>query len=247
MARMQPSRFSDEPALSARARAGLIAAIVAFHIALVIGLVRAFGPMLPHLPDDRDLRPVLTATVVADKPPPPAPATRSHLAQGASGAAGRRATADRIVAPVVRLPLPDPIAAPVAGTGSDTRSGASAGGEGTGGASSGAGTGSGGAGNGNGGHFVATKPVKIAGALAEADYASAGRAKRLGTSVIVLLTVGTDGHVTACRVHQRSGDPDADAVTCRLALERFRFDPARDRNGDPVEAVFGWQQSFFWK
>jgi protein TonB len=65
--------------------------------------------------------------------------------------------------------------------------------------------------------------------------------------VIVLLTVATDGHVTACHVHQPSGDPDADAVTCRLALERFRFQPALDQNGDPVEATFGWQQSFFWK
>jgi protein TonB len=90
-----------------------------------------------------------------------------------------------------------------------------------------------------------TRPTKIAGDLVEGDYARAGRTKRLGTAVVVLLTVGTDGRVTACRVHQPSGDPDADAVTCRLASERFRFHPALDQNGDPVEATFGWQQRFF--
>ena len=62
-----------------------------------------------------------------------------------------------------------------------------------------------------------------------------------------MLTVGTDGHVRACRVHQPSGDADADVVTCKLAIERFRFKPALDANGEPVEATFGWQQSFFWK
>jgi protein TonB len=242
MARPLPTRFADAPALSRRERAGLIALIVLAHGVLVIALVRAFGPLLPNLLDDRQSRPVLTATVVAEPSPPPS--ARDHQAQGAAGAAGRRAKPTQIVAPPAVLPAPPVPAAPVASTGGETRAGASAGGEGTGGAASGTGTGSGGAGQGSGAGV--SKPVKIAGDLTERDYDRAGRAKRLGTAVIVVLTVGPDGRVSACRVHQPSGDPDADAVTCRLATERFRFRPARDADGNPVESRFGWQQRFFW-
>jgi len=90
-----------------------------------------------------------------------------------------------------------------------------------------------------------TKPVKIAGELTEADYPKAGRAKRLNTASIFLFTVGTDGHVSDCVVQQPSGDPEADAVTCKVAKARFRFTPAVDQNGDPVQATYGWQQRFF--
>ena len=248
MARSLPTRFADAPALPGRVRGALLVLIVLAHVVLGIALVRAFGGVQALVGDAQRL-PVLTATVTPEKtpPPPPAPATHSHQREGASGTAGLRAQADQILAPPARLPIAEPPAAPVAGVGSDVRSGASTGGESTGGASSGAGTGSGGTGNGGGGRYVATKPVKIAGDLAESDYAVAGRAKRLGTAVIVVLTVGTDGHVSACRVHQPSGDPDADAVTCALARARFRFHPALDQNGDPIEASYGWRQSFFWK
>ena len=244
MDRPTPTRFADAPALAGRARIAIITLIMLAHVLLGIALVRAFSG-IQTLAGAVGLGQVLTATVVAAPPSPAATATSHEPDQGASGAAAKRAKADQIVAPPARLPVPAPPAAPVAGTGSDTRSGASAGGEGTGGASNGTGTGSGGAGHGSGGGMI--KPVKIAGELAEADYAKAGRAKRLGTSVIVVLTVGIDGRVRACRVHQPSGDPDADVVTCKLAIERFRFKPALDANGEPVEATFGWQQSFFWK
>ena len=35
--------------------------------------------------------------------------------------------------------------------------------------------------------------------------------------------VGTDGKPTACRVARPSRDAEANAITCRLALQRFRF------------------------
>jgi periplasmic protein TonB len=240
--------FSDTPALPRRVRLGLAGAIVLIHLGLGLVLVRAFGGV-GALVDSVGQATGLVAIALPDQPPPPraeSRAVQSHLAEGASGAAGARASADQIVAPS-RIVLPAFVAAPVAGLGDETRSGASAAGAGTGGAAAGTGTGSGGAGSGAGGRYAAIKPVKIAGDLAESDYSREGRAKRLGTSVIVVLTVGTDGHVTACRVHQPSGDPDADAVTCRLAQDRFRFKPALDQDGDPVEATYGWQQRFFWK
>lgn len=232
--------------LSRRARAGLLVGIAALHGLLGLGLIRAFGGV-EALAERVGLAPALSAMIVADKPPPDRtqPVAR-HETEGASGAAGRKALADQIIAAPARLPIPAPQAPTVAGTGDATRAGASAQGAGTGGAGAGNGPGSGGEGNGSGGRYVATRPVKIAGDLAERDYPKEGRSKRLGTSVIVVLTVGTDGRVTACHVHQPSGDPDADTITCRLAVERFRFRPALDQNGQPVEAPFGWQQRFFW-
>ena len=241
MARPLPTRFADAPALSRRARGGIVVAIFAAHLLLVLALVRACGGV-QALAGAARLGPVLSATVIAI---PPTAAAHGHQDQGVTGTAGKRALADQIVALAALVPAPSAIAAPVAGIGSETRSGASAGGEGTGGGASGAGIGNGGTGHGSGAGV--SKAVKIAGDLAEADYAKAGRAERLGSAVIVALTVGIDGRVSACRVHQPSGDADADTVTCRLASERFRFRPALDQHGDPVESVFGWQQRFFWK
>jgi protein TonB len=241
MARTPPTRFADAPILSARARLGMRGAIVVGYGALVLCLIHAFDPLGRYTTAEYRPPPI-TSVVLVPPAAPSGPQSHHHRAEGASGVAARRAAADQIAAPS-RMAVIAPPAAPVAGTGSTMQSGASAGGEGTGGAGSGNGPGSGGAGDGRGGAVVA--PTKIAGDLAERDYAKAGRAKRLGTAVIVALTVGTDGRVTACRVHQPSGDPDADAVTCRLAIERFRFRPALDRNGHPVEGLFGWQQRFF--
>ena len=219
-------------------------AIVAIHVLFGIALVRAFGGMRA-LADQVGLGPVLVAMSPPVTSPQPSHNAPRRAHDGGSGAAGVSAAADQIVAPPPRLPIPASPAAPVAGSGSQTRSGASAGGEGTGGSSIGAGTGSGGTGNGSGGRYATTKPVKIAGDLSEADYAKAGRAKRRGTAVIIVLTVGADGRVSDCHVYQPGGDPDADMVTCKLASERFRFTPAADQNGDPIDATYGWQQRFF--
>lgn len=244
MAPVEP-RFEQRPALSWRARIVLAGGILLVHGLLVWGLVHAFGGVRA-LAQRVGLPATLVATVIASDPPPadtrPVP---SHAAQGASGATGRKAQADQIAAPPARLPAPP--AAPVAGQGSDTQSGASAAGNGTGGATGGAGTGSGGAGTGSGGRFVASKPIKLSGEIAERDYDKAGRARRLGSAVVIVLTVGTDGRASACRIHRPSGDPEADAVTCRLALERFRFAPGKDQDGQPIVADYGWQQRFFWK
>ncbi len=233
-----PARYVDRPALTLRVRAVLFAVIVAMHGAIAVFLLGALAQRQGAVPSRM---PLSARLIIA----PPAPATHQHREEGAGGANGKRAHANQIVG-LTRFPmLQIPIAAPLAGLGSDARSGANTVGEAGGSGTAGSGSGSGAGGQGDGGRFVATKPAKIAGNLAETDYARAGRIKRLGSAVVVVLTVGTDGHVSACRVHQSSGDPDADAVTCRLALERFRFHPALDQHGDPIEATFGWQQRFF--
>ncbi|WP_353227713.1 TonB family protein [Novosphingobium sp.] len=240
MANPPPARFTDAPALTPRARALLGVAVVLGHVALAILLIRAFGGV-QVLTERLGLAPLTVATVIEPQSHPSAVAA-GHAAQGASGAAGKRAQADQLVAAPTPIRLPAPIAPLVAGTGSEAQSGAAASGEGTGGGNTGTGTGNGVTGNGSGG---GTRPVKLAGDLVERDFPPAGRAKRLGTAVTVVLTVGTDGRVSQCRVHQPSGDPDADTITCKLAVERFRFEPARDADGNAVEAQYGWQQRFF--
>ena len=90
------------------------------------------------------------------------------------------------------------------------------------------------------------RAVKIAGDInSTRDFPAGSRERRLGSDVIVRLTVGTDGRVKGCAVHRPSRDPDADRITCRLATERFVFRPATDREGQPVQAVYHWQQRWF--
>jgi protein TonB len=235
------TRFSDSPALSPRARAGLVLAVAVLHVGLGLAIITglAGGAMAliegPPPPD--------AYSVPLAPPPPPRPAPTSQPA-GAGGAAAKRAKPKAIVAAPARILNRAATAARVASTGDATHSGAGSAGAGTGGGSAGAGTGNGGSGNGSG---VGAQPaVKIAGDInATRDFPARTREQRIGSSVIVVLTVGTDGRVRACRIHQSSPDPEADVITCRLAAQRFRFRPATDRTGNPVESEYGWRQRWF--
>jgi len=172
--------------------------------------------------------------------PKPSPAPTPQAA-AAKGAAGEKAVPRAVVAPKAVVALRPVVAPPVASTGAAQNSGAGVG-AGTGAASSGEGGGAGGSGQGQGGGGPA---VKVAGTITARDYPREGREARIGDYVIVAITVGADGRPTDCRVHRPSRDPAADALTCRMAMERFRFTPARDGAGRAVESVFGWKQSWF--
>jgi protein TonB len=107
------------------------------------------------------------------------------------------------------------------------------------------GTGSGASGNGSGGG-LARKAEKIAGDIRSTrDYPRGGQEERIGKRVVILLNVGADGRVSGCKVWRASGVPEADAVTCKLAIERFRFRPATDGDGNPVASTYGWEQRWF--
>ncbi len=234
-----------------RTRLGVILLVAALHIAVVVILVRAFTPEFAA-----NIAGSLTQSfdVPLDPPPPPpesTPAARPAEPdpEGAAGAPGKRASPRPVPAPQAPVPLASTQAPPIAGSGADDDSGARSEGTGTGqsGAGEGTGSGRGGAGSGGGGG-IAAKPVKIAGDINSArDYPRESRDLRLGSQVVIALRIGTEGQVKSCRVVRPSPDAEADRITCRLATERFRFRPARDAGGNPVEAEYGWRQRWFLK
>ncbi|MEO1969441.1 MAG: energy transducer TonB [Sphingomonadaceae bacterium] len=222
-----------------------IAGVLLLHLLLFYALLRAFTPDTVRTVE----RAVVAAFTVAPSPSPSPTATvQQPVPEGAAGKAGKKAVPRPVSAPspkVVRSP-----AAPmprVASSGTKTSSGTRDTGDGTGGASSGAGTGSGNGGMGQGGAAV-TRPVKIAGDInAAADFPvpPGGRQSRFGTSVTVYMTVGVDGRAHNCRIVRPSPDPQADAIVCQLAEQRFRFRPAINAQGEPVPATYGWRQEWF--
>lgn len=186
---------------------------------------------------------------VAVAPPPPpiedeVPA-KTDAPEGAAAPPNLKAKPSPVVAPPpkVKLPVPPPIvAAPAPGTGSDTSAGASdKPGPGTGAGGVGTGTGSGGEGTGTGGGIGARARL-VKGRITNSDYPRAAADANAGGSVTVRFTIGTDGRVRGCTVTKSSGRADLDSTTCRLIEKRFRYKPARDAQGRPVESVTGWRQ-----
>ena len=65
------------------------------------------------------------------------------------------------------------------------------------------------------------------------------------TSGGLLIAVSAEGKATACRIVRPSKDAQANAITCALALQRFRFKPATDGQGNPVASTYGWRQRWY--
>ncbi len=166
---------------------------------------------------------------------------------GAAAPPHARATPTQVVAPVpvIRLPPPPPlvIAAPVAATGAESSSGAATTGQGTGagGQGDGRGAGSGGDGTGAGG----TPARLIHGAITGRDYPPEARRAGVEGKLTTRYDIDAKGRITRCYVTAPSGSDLLDAATCRLVITRYRFAPARDGAGTPVEdTIFedhGWR------
>lgn len=225
----------------------LLLAIIALHALALWGLARALVPDFTRSLERDVYVSIMTVTISAPEEEDPIPEQVSETAMedGASGAAGEFAVPEPETAPEPPLPLnPDQDLPEVTSTGSATTSGGAEQGDGTGASSAGAGTGSGDQGTGQG-QIAVSRPVHISGAIDDArDYPtpSGGRAIRRGSEVIVRVIVGIDGHASQCSIYRASVDPEADAITCRLVVERLRFRPAMDAAGDPVPAPFYWRQ-----
>ena len=66
------------------------------------------------------------------------------------------------------------------------------------------------------------------------DYPSGALARMEQGTVGFNLDVSDEGRVTYCNVTASSGSEALDLTTCRIMLERARFEPARDAEGNPV-------------
>jgi protein TonB len=221
---------------SRRPRWGTLLLIGLLHLAALAGLVRVFAPDFSAQVVEQVTS---LATVTITAPPEPEPEA------GAAGAEAPEATAREVPAPEAPLARPSP-APRASSTGVDDVSGAGQQGVGTGAGSAGEGPGSGGAGAGQG---SGARPLElISGRIDDArDYPTppGGRRIRRGHDVVIELTVGIDGRASACRITDPSPDPEADAITCRLAVERFVFRPRLDAAGEPVVGTYRWRQRWF--
>lgn len=239
--------MTDSTRFSARKRRlkpGTLLLIGLLHLLAFYGLVRAFAPDFTA-GVERSVVSAFTVTVTTpEEPEVPEP----EPDEGAAGDPGKEAVPNPVTAPSPRVVVkPDPPAPRASSTGDAVTSGAKEEGDGTGAAGSGLGAGSGRGGGGQGG-IAATKPVHVSGSIDNArDYPvpEGGRQARRGNEVIVKVTVGTDGRASNCSIYRASPDAEADRITCQLVVERLRFKPATDRNGDPVAAPFYWKQRWF--
>ena len=214
-------------------RAKAIAAVVAVHVALGVGILTGLNVSTVRAVAERlqtiDIR---IKPPPPPEPPPPPPAPKPKQAKLEEGTAGKKAAP--IVAPMPRIPVQSPLpAAPVAGTGSATTAGSSTSGTGTGAGGSGSGTG----GGGTGGFTPAQKITKIPDGEYRRLVALSGMERG---SVGVSIKVNTDGSATNCRVVRSSGSPPADDMMGRLTEQYVRFLPARDAYGRPVAQEIIW-------
>ena len=154
--------------------------------------------------------------------PPPKPVARP---EGAAAPAGPKAQREPALAPRIALATPSP---------APTAAGQAVIGAGSGAGSTGSGNGAGGAGSGAGGG-LASGPQRVAGTLSDRDYPR-GAGRPSGT-VGIAFRVRSDGAVDQCRVIATSGSSQLDGLTCSLVQQRFRYRPALDPAGRPVDSA----------
>jgi protein TonB len=242
-----------------RRKIGSAAAVAALHALLGYFFLTGLGVVpVAALPDPMKL---FDAREDAPPPPPPKPPhpdvepkprkARPKDAEGSASPANLRDTPSEIVAPkpVIVLPPPPPIpAAPVAGAGNAPAAGAATiPGPGTGAGGLGTGLGSGLSGNGTGGGGgggIAVHARWLRGGIDGRDYPRAAYEARAEGITYVRFTVGRDGRIRDCTITRSSGHPVLDETTCRLILRRFRYRPAFDADGRPVEEEVRGQQDW---
>lgn len=221
----------------------MIVVIVLGHVLALYGLARAFAP---DITASVEKTVVAAFTVTVTTPEDDVPVTEPEPDEGAQGDAGEKAVPKPVSAPKTKIPVKPTPTPPASADGDELNSGARDNGDGTGADGSGLGTGSGRDGTGTGG-VAATRPVLIQSITNVRAFPTppGGREARIGKSVIVKLTVSPQGRVTGCSIYQPSPFPETDAKVCELAYDQIRFEPARDRNGNPVAAQFLYRQRFF--
>lgn len=88
---------------------------------------------------------------------------------------------------------------------------------------------------------LASAPVpkaNLASFVSDQDFPPEAARKGASGRSIVRLQVSAAGRVERCETAVSSGHSALDAKTCSIALRRARFEPARDRDGQPIAAPF---------
>lgn len=76
------------------------------------------------------------------------------------------------------------------------------------------------------------RPARLrSGWVSNHDYPPSARRRRTEGAAVVRYLIGREGEVESCEIVETSGDADLDAVSCRVVVDRFVFDPARDAGG----------------
>ncbi|WP_284734728.1 energy transducer TonB [Sphingosinicella terrae] len=80
-----------------------------------------------------------------------------------------------------------------------------------------------------------SRPARhIGGTITDADYPAIPAMAGIGGTVRVVITITAHGRARDCRVARSSGNAFLDTATCELIERRYRFAPARGRDGRPV-------------
>lgn len=198
---------------------------------------------------ERSMTLVAIQAIRREPPQPMRPARRPHAsAKPKEGSPrGLRSKASAIVippplipsamVPPTEVPSAHPESGPANSSGTTTQPGT---GEGSGGQGRGAGAG----GDGNGGGDD-VPPRQIKGHLKFSDLPADVRDAGAERSVSVRYQVGIDGRVGNCTILVSSGSSELDQRICQLIQQRFRFDPSRTQDGQPVPSIIEERHS--WK
>ena len=173
---------------------------------------------------------------------PPPPPERHHKDAGKAAPAAKKAQASPVFAPKLAIAKPLIPASPNPGREAGPSHGAALAGQGSGAGGIGNGTGSGGDGSGDG--DGGDDPEWVSGKIKDSDYPSEARAIRARGTTETEIRVSVDGRPTGCSVTRSSGNGTLDATTCRLVLQRFRFNPARDAAGRAIAGVVDYDQEW---
>ena len=69
------------------------------------------------------------------------------------------------------------------------------------------------------------------------DYPYEAVRARITGSVLARLVVGVDGRISECVLVERSASPLLNSTTCKILVQRGRYEPALSASGDPVRAM----------
>lgn len=223
---MNRHRFAQSRRERAQALAAAIAINAALGAAFITGIAIRAEQRGESVIDMFDVR-------LPPPPPPPEiePQPKEEAADKPEGAAGKKAEASPVIALPAPVPRPSPVvAAPVPAQGTAPRSGAAL--SGTGPGAGGSGTGAGGGGSGGGG--IGAEARLLGGNRARMPRGLLRQIPQDGGFAHLLLSVGPAGRVTGCRVLTSSGYDGIDAALCAVMVNRSRWSPARDRQGNPI-------------